>query len=901
MTHTLTKAITALTLAVASFLPANAQDAFFVYRNDGQFNVFYNDMIDSIVFSEIDLDSIVHEEFVVQEFHTPDSIYRIPIASIDSVGFQKPGTIYEKDVIQLNGNLFDYLISEDSMSLIFDSTIPSSLLPKVGDKLATVELSDKLPFGFAGLVREVQEDSCGYIVSCDTLQGENVLYRFYGINEIVLKQEEPQMSYFSKSYSRPFHIPPIKFENIHVNLSKLFDLFEEDSEDEKFWGIEPETSITISYETANLNGRATYVIDKIIALNHLDLQLEFDEVLKSEWDIAGVFEAGITKSFKPGLSAKIKEAADKLGKGDYYDPKKPRLYIDFPLWVIPIHIGINPKLGIEGKLAVGFTEYTTVNNKIHITYYPYLSALAHAPLSKIKLLPKLTKENIEWEYIAGNVSFLAGFTLEVGIGNNMFWGGLDGGVMCEVKAELDIDMEELDNSVTQPLSTQLYDTIKDKQVEVEVYTDSEVSLSVADEFIKWDIYDIPKNTWFSKKWDFLPKFAATRAIGDKDYSDGTTLEASTCITNDCIMPYTVGFTLFDNDGNMIGTPQWREEPFKTIGDEPFIRYAKTWDNIETGKRYHVYPTLKLFKYNVLATPKDDIAFGAIETLKADEGVNTATLHGHFKWEDDYASILTYGFIYGENKSLTIDSGTKIAAAGNTDGSFAVTIDGLSEETTYYYRAYLFVDGKPEYGEVRSFKTKKKEMGEEVDLGLSVNWRGWNVGATKPEEYGNYFAWGETSQKEYYAWQSYFENPYDENNEWIGSATTTDVAGTDKDAATVILGEKWRMPTYEEVKELMEKCSWTWSDYNGVKGYTVESNVAGYEGNFIFLPAAGNYDKTSIKQEGSYGGYWSSTPLDSESKAAAYIFYFYGETIHSTQSSNRYTGRTIRPVTPKEDQ
>ena len=110
-----------------------------------------------------------------------------------------------------------------------------------------------------------------------------------------------------------------------------------------------------------------------------------------------------------------------------------------------------------------------------------------------------------------------------------------------------------------------------------------------------------------------------------------------------------------------------------------------------------------------------------------------------------------------------------------------------------------------------------------------------------------------------------------------------------------------MPTYEEVKELMEKCSWTWSDYNGVKGYTVESNVAGYEGNFIFLPAAGNYDKTSIKQEGSYGGYWSSTPLDSESKSAAYIFYFYGETIHSTQSSNRYTGRTIRPVTPKEDQ
>jgi hypothetical protein len=109
------------------------------------------------------------------------------------------------------------------MSLTFDAAIPSTLLPKVGDKLATVELSDKLPFGFAGLVREVKEDSCGYIVSCDTLQFEEVMYRFYGVNEIVLKQEEPQISYFSKSYSRPFYLPPINFENIHLNLSKFIN------------------------------------------------------------------------------------------------------------------------------------------------------------------------------------------------------------------------------------------------------------------------------------------------------------------------------------------------------------------------------------------------------------------------------------------------------------------------------------------------------------------------------------------------------------------------------------------------------------------------------------------------------------------------------------------------------
>ena len=877
MTHTLTKAITALTLAVASFLPANAQDAFFVYRNDGQFNAFFNDEIDSIVCSNIDLDSIVHEEFVVQEFHTPDSIYRIPIASIDSVGFQKPGTIYEKDVIQLNGNLFDYLISEDSMSLIFDSTIPSSLLPKVGDKLATVELSDKLPFGFAGLVREVQEDSCGYIVSCDTLQFEEVMYRFYGVNEIVLKQEETQISYFSKSYSRPFYIDPIKWNDIPIEYSWALGI---SPNSKTYFGKECGARSVISLEMPTFNGIVTYVIDKIISLSYYNINADIDIHSTTRTDIVGK---------------------------TYCEHTLFEKNIPINAWGIPFHFKPKLTIGGEGEMIVGFTNYCNVHFDVDIVYYPFLSInpVMRQFVNTYKCIPKVTYTNVEWEHIAGSLSIQPGVSAEFGIGIDDCWIGVEPCVKYKLGLKMDLDIENFEKLLisSTPQNTKLYDTLKDLYVEGIGSYNIFFNVDVGPHFnINYKLFNtLPEVTFWPMTWDFLPKFAATRAIGEKENADVATLEASTLITNDCIMPYTVGFTLFDNDGNMIGTPQWREEPFKTIGDEPFIRYAKTWDNIETGKRYHVYPTLKLFKYNVLATPKDDIAFGAIETLKADEGVNTATLHGHFKWEDDYESILTYGFIYGENKSLTIDSGTKIVAAGNTDGSFAVTIDGLSEETTYYYRAYLFVDGKPEYGEVRSFKTKKKEMGEEVDLGLSVNWRGWNVGATKPEEYGNYFAWGETSQKEYYAWQSYFENPYDENNEWIGSATTTDVAGTDKDAATVILGEKWRMPTYEEVKELMEKCSWTWSDYNGVKGYTVESNVAGYEGNFIFLPAAGNYDKTSIKQEGSYGGYWSSTPLDSESKAAAYIFYFYGETIHSTQSSNRYTGRTIRPVTPKEDQ
>ena len=262
--------------------------------------------------------------------------------------------------------------------------------------------------------------------------------------------------------------------------------------------------------------------------------------------------------------------------------------------------------------------------------------------------------------------------------------------------------------------------------------------------------------------------------------------------------------------------------------------------------------------------------------------------------DEY-NILDYGVCYSSSAQTPTIKNSPFKQAANEN--FSLLLEDLKANTVYYYRTYLGIDGEYVYGEVKSFKTKK-ELGEEVDLGLSVNWRGWNVGATKAEEYGNYFAWGETEQKEEYTWQTYFENPYDENDYWVGCATTTDITGSDKDAATVVLGEKWRTPTSEEMKELMDNCTWKWTTMNEVNGYMVESNVAGYEGNYIFLPAAGNYDKKDVKNKGSYGGYCTSTPLSSESKAAAYNLYFYGETILSTQNSNRYTGRSIRPVCEK---
>jgi hypothetical protein len=124
--------------------------------------------------------------------------------------------------------------------------------------------------------------------------------------------------------------------------------------------------------------------------------------------------------------------------------------------------------------------------------------------------------------------------------------------------------------------------------------------------------------------------------------------------------------------------------------------------------------------------------------------------------------------------------------------------------------------------------------EYVDLGLSVKWATFNVGATKPEEYGDYFAWGETEPKEVYDWSTYFE-----------------VAD---DVAAVKWGGKWRMPTMAEQDELRTQCTWTWTSQNGVKGY----RVTGTNGNSIFLPAAGYRSGSSLYNTDSKGFYWSSS-------------------------------------------
>lgn len=149
-------------------------------------------------------------------------------------------------------------------------------------------------------------------------------------------------------------------------------------------------------------------------------------------------------------------------------------------------------------------------------------------------------------------------------------------------------------------------------------------------------------------------------------------------------------------------------------------------------------------------------------------------------------------------------------------------------------------------------------GNPVDLGLSVKWASHNVGASSPEEYGDYYAWGETTTKDEYNWDNYIFSEdsgktftkYKKAKQEDGSLTRLEPID---DVATVKWGEEWRMPTVEEADELIDMCSWKVAKLNGIKGFM----GTGSNGNSIFLPATGYYDDNGLVDVGEIGTYSTS--------------------------------------------
>jgi len=237
----------------------------------------------------------------------------------------------------------------------------------------------------------------------------------------------------------------------------------------------------------------------------------------------------------------------------------------------------------------------------------------------------------------------------------------------------------------------------------------------------------------------------------------------------------------------------------------------------------------------------------------------------FIWESEDASIATvaYGKVIGKKIGTTI---VKLRTKNNLTTTCTIKVvssNGKDDEEISDNYTYGMIDGH-----------------DYVDLGLKVKWATSNVGASCPESYGDYYAWGEIAMKSSYTWSTYiYLNSSTRKTYSIGS----DIKGTSYDAAYIKWGSNWRMPTSDEVSELISKCTFKQKTLNGIDGFI----VTGPNGNSIFLPEAGYMD--SKKYKGCR--YWTSIN-DTENAISLLI----SKSKPTLQSRPRYWGLPIRAVT-----
>ena len=306
-------------------------------------------------------------------------------------------------------------------------------------------------------------------------------------------------------------------------------------------------------------------------------------------------------------------------------------------------------------------------------------------------------------------------------------------------------------------------------------------------------------------------------------------------------------------------------------------------------------------------PEEPIITG--DALDVTDYSATLTGYANLPFELGDAEV---GIMYDKVKSF--QAAKKVVATGlDGNNKFTVTATGLEPSTTYYFKSYVQNGMAVKYGAVKSFTTKESTIPRAVDLGIVMTrtdgttyklyWAKSNLSdkglCTNPEDYGDYYAWGETEPKENSSWSTYkfgtsSSGPFSKYNTMssYGSIDNKTVLEPEDDVAHVKLGGKWRMPTDAEWTELMTKCTWTWvTNYNGsgINGRLVKAT----NGNSIFLPAAGRQGGGYFGDAGSYGCYWSSSLYTDSPHYACYVHFNSGNVDRS--SHFRYRGLSVRPV------
>lgn len=846
--HKMTLLLLALSLYSIQSIAQEENKAMFVHGKNGGLHAVFFSEVDSIVYSRVDIDSVLWEDYVTQEIWTPDTVLRIPLNDIQDISFQTPETEYKSGVVVLDEKHLAWIVGCDSLTLFYKSDVPTELLPHVGDKLVTTDMNDVFPTGFIGQVASVDDTGEGIKVECNEIMLSDVFDRYYCVVEGVCEKSpdgKMRMQKARSNYTQP--LPPITYSN-----TIEFDAGWKASEYcELGVGINAEYSLeiqpTLRFVYANEYG------DQFVSIN-----FDFDNTFTTACNLFGYFN--VEKEFS------VSE-------------------VSIPVEAVPLtkfYLKAGPRFEFGGDMAFSFLR----SDRFRTGYFFTRGTNPNVEYSNGFKKLKRVDDSQRVTMAVGSLSLYGGLFIEVGYGLLIEdWGK----VYARFDAGLELTLEaDLGKSVDDAaFSTALYDRADDLlTLGLDFRYGPSIGVSTELGALHAGIgIDLMETIELFKKGLF-PKFEETRFISSNNRDGQLSFEAG----GDMLASVPVGFRVLDENNKEVAC-EWFD---RGVVGPAFSSYEMPFQIPSVNKTYVAYPVFKfLDKYEILASPS--VTIGVETTPATDEfqllSNSEVALSGHIEGQEYLQGLKTsVGFFIGTNQSLQAD-GKEVYSTLQDDGSFSSVISGLEEETTYYYCAFLRVDNDYLYGEVNSFETPKIPE-DAVDLGLSVLWAKWNVGANSESELGGLYGWADPTGT---------NTTYDVMNEsstvWVsslygGTTPPANICGTSLDIATAKWGGNWRLPTEAEMAELIKECSWEWTVNEGISGMM----VTGPNGNSIFLPAGGDRFGTDQREYGEYGYYWTGT-LNTEETRNAYRLEFDDWGAICT-SYARYIGHLVRPVMNK---
>ena len=829
-------------------MAASAQtvgEVFYIYQNNGNFNAFMKSEVDSITYSNIGVDSVECNDIVTQLVYTKDSVYKISLSNIDSVAFVTPQTIVNKDVFPLTSAHDPYIIKGDTISFSMLLTTPDNMRPQKGNIVVSEYDCTSFANGIIARVTSVNETGSAYEYNCEKATLDDVYDQIVTYNDGTVEQEQDTPS-AAKGMKR-----------VQGSLTKIL------------WDKTFDKSIEYSGTTTKLkvNDKAYIKVTMRKTLTTpLYVCFEVQNALSSNIDFNAKTETGYYQRA---------EIVPTLTLGRIFVP-------DFPLiWIQP-QLGMSGYFREEGSVELNYAGHFNRTDKAVLTYNGGNWSFNYSPST-----------NADTD-VAG-IS-MKGYA-EVGLTPDLFFSlcGTGTGFGMRASAGLKESIDFLFDA-TKLKDGGMYEANKTSccrttiPYSVEVYANAHLLNNHSEVAANASITYSKEPQWGTDKY-ILPLFSTP--VYERGVSSDKG-DISTIVSRDLIVPAKVGMRLYDSNGNLLDD----QSVSSTSNSYKNEKYATLFTGLQENKEYTAHPTVTIFGYTMEATPT--LKFKVKESVSATTGAASnitmtgATIAGSAKGASTAKNTVSIGIVYNTSGSPSMNNGIKVASGNTANGDFSVTLSGLTENTTYYYCSYIAIDGTYYYGSVLSFTTKKKSEdltpGDAIDLGLGVKWASHNIGAATPEGYGNYYAWGETATKsDYTSSTSKWWNVSYSSLQSQGVIDSNGNLTATYDAATQNWGGRWRMPTKSEMNELITKCTWAWTTYNGVNG----RKVVGPNGNSIFLPAAGYRGGSDLGNAGSYGNFWSSTASD----FINYSFYLYFNSggYYLYDGFDRYNGFTVRPV------